>query len=203
MPIVPGSDLVTLADAKAHLNITNTTHDTELQGLITAMTPIVEAITGPILSAAYTEQYDGGGPLIVVQHRPILSITAVVEYYGATSYTLTQVATPDLASTYSYTYEAATGTLVRRTTGGAAIGFAAGAANVIVSYTAGHAVIPPNIRLGALELIRINYSQTQQGGRRRGTSTADAAPKGEAPAIFVTDRVREMLMPNRRFPSLA
>jgi len=201
---MPGpTALVTLADVHAHLNIPtgDTSHDTELQGFIDAAQPVVEDVVGAVVNVTYDEWYDGGAQVISLRHRPIVSVTSVTEYVGTSSYPLTLVATPDLGSIYSYSFEPG-GRLIRRSTGGTRT-FAGGAGNLHVVYVAGRAAVPANIRMGTLEVIRHNYQLGQQGGRPAfgGAGGEDMAwtPSGFA----IPTRAIEWLAPNRRHPSIA
>jgi len=193
--------LVTLAETRAHLNFTaDTSHDTELQGFIDDVQPVIEDIVGPVVNATFDEWYDGGAQVISLRHRPIVSVTSVTEYVGTSTYPLTQIATPDLGSTYSYTFEPG-GRLIRRSSGGLRA-FASGAGNVHVVYVAGRAAVPANVRLATLELIRHLYQLSQQGGRPSFGAAGEEGPW--APAGFaVPTRVIELLSPNRRHPSIA
>lgn len=211
MPVVVGSsDLATLADVKAALNIptSDVSHDTELQDYISEVTPVIEAITGPIVATTYTEVHDGGTDFIVTRHRPIISVTSVTEYRANTPYTLTQIASPDLGTQYSYEFEPA-GRITRRIAGGGTQPFAGGLQTVVVVYTAGFTVIPANVTRAALDLIRINYQQTQQGtsrpalGSSYGGGTDDIEAGSMILGFYVPGRVRESLAPNRRHPSIA
>lgn len=201
---MPGpTALVTLTDVHNHLNIptADTSHDTELQGFIDAAQPVVEDVVGPVVNVTLDEWYDGGGMFLSVRHRPIVSVTSVTEYIGTSTYTLTQCATPDLGTTYSYSFETS-GQIVRRSAGGGMRAFPDGTSNVRVVYVAGRATVPANIRMGTLEVIRHNYQLGQQGGRPAfGGGAEDVAwtPSGFA----IPTRAIEWLTPNRRHPSIA
>ena len=192
-------DLVTLSDVKAHLNITGTSHDTELSGFISAATPVVEDIVGPVTTRTVDEWYTGGGSKIVLRQYPVASITSVTEYAGTTGTALTQ-ANVDTADSYAYTLESG-GVLARRT-GSLGTNFTTGVDNVHVVYVAGRSSIPANIRLAALELIRHWYQLTQQGGRPQlGGAAEDGmfTPSGFA----VPARVVELLAPHQLPPGLS
>src|SRR6185312_12925937 len=199
-----GASIVALGDVKDYLNLpaTDRSHDGELLRFIDGVTPVVEHITGPILQRVYqNETYDGGGYFVSLRHRPVIEVHSVVEYRGPIRYELTQVPTPDLGSIYSYMFEPP-GRIVRRTVGGGMVTFPPGYDQVFVTYTAGFLTVPSNVRLGTLELLRINYQQTQQAGRRPfGQSPDDEMQGREILGFFVPNRVREMLQPNKRHPS--
>lgn len=202
--VTSGAPIVTLADVHAHLNITSTAHDTELQGFIDAATPVIEHITGPIGAAAYVETYDGGGPYIVLRHVPVLAITSITEYRSGVAYPLTGVASLDLTATDTFLYEATTGIVRRYTGSGVAYRFWPGVATVTVSYTAGYAAIPANVRMATLDLIKWWWESTRRGRTVVVGPDFDAA--GETLNIrgyLVPYDVASALEPNRRTPGIA
>ena len=111
-------DIIALADAKAQLNITTTTHDSLLQGMISAASRMWVNRCGPVTPSAQTfdEWYDGGNSRLVVRNSPIANIVKVEEAIGATTYTLSlQTLQPggDL-SAWGYSVDNAAGLLTRR-----------------------------------------------------------------------------------------
>lgn len=191
------SDIVTLTETKLYLNIPtgDTTQDTELGGFISAATPVVEDLVGPVVPRQFDEWYDGGQSWIFLRHIPIadatVDVTAVTEFSGSTGVVLTEVNEP-APSGASYRYN--DGMIYR-------IGcrFSAGFANIHVVYTAGRNPTPANIKQGALEIIRHNYQLSQQGGRPAFGGAADDViftPSGFA----VPTRAYEWLAPHRHEP---
>lgn len=205
-----GARLVNLGEVKEYLRIpgTDRTHDAALVRMIDELAPVVEQITGPVLQRTYTDEtYDGTNWFIELRHRPVLTVSSVVEYRGPIPYPLTQVQTPDKGTIYSYMFHAP-GRIVRRTVGGGQTQFPPGADSVHVTYTAGYATVPAHIRAGMKELIRVNYQQTQQQTPNRGNAVwaaEDMVPEASTLMLgfLVPGRVREMLAPSRRFPRLA
>jgi hypothetical protein len=205
-----GARLVTLYEVRDHLRLqtTDRSRDARLVQMIDAVAPVVENISGPVLQRIYqNETYDGGNGFISLRHRPVLEVHSVVEFRGSIRYELTQVPTPDLGTTYSYMFEPP-GRIVRRTVGGGMTSFPPGADQVFVTYTAGRATVPPNIREGTLELIRVNFQQTEQGGRPQlgaagGMSMDEIGGGAQMLGFFVPNRVKELLAPSGRHPSVA
>jgi hypothetical protein len=196
-----GARLVSLGEVKDHLRFSdnNRTRDARLMKMIDAVAPVVENITGPIIQHVYqNETYDGGSWFIALRHRPVLSVSEVTEYRGPIAYPLTQVSTPRDGTIYSYMFEPP-GRIVRRTVGGGITPFPPGADQVFVTYMAGYTSTPANVREGVLELIRINYDQTEQPGPANDQDRFGATILG----FFVPNRVRELLSPNKRHPILA
>lgn len=204
-----GASIVALGDVKDALGIVSAdrTQDAELLRITSGIIPVVENIVGPVVSRACDEWHDGGGTSIRLRNRPVISLTSVTEYRGPTPYTLSVVATPDVGTTYSVMLDSTFGRVTRRSAGGGVTAFPGGTDTVHVVYTAGRATVPPNIRDGAIELIRVNYQQTQLGGAPPFGQTASpdtfADPGQFILGFFVPNRVREMLEPSKRHPSLA
>ena len=133
----------------------------------------------------------------------MLTVNSVTEYRGPIPYPLQQVPTPDLGTIYSYMFEPP-GRIVRRTVGGGMTAFPNGADSVFVTYTAGYAQVPANVTQAACELARVHFQTTQQGRPRPGQSMVDDDEPGrEIMGFFVPNRVRELLEPNERHPSIA
>jgi hypothetical protein len=71
--------LVSLADAKTHLNIpaATTTFDEELREYLEGITRVVEQYVGPIVRRTYTRRVCGYRYSITLPHTQVLSITAI------------------------------------------------------------------------------------------------------------------------------
>lgn len=195
--MAPPTALVTLADARAHLGWgADTSHDAELQGFIDAATPVVEDVIGAVTGTTYTaEEYDSNGlEFIVLRHVPVFSIASITEYWANTAHPLALVASPDLGVAYSYTADLGSGRIVRRDSAAGVRGFPFGTGAVQVTYVAGRAAVPANVRLAALEFIRHNYQLSQQGGRPAIGSNSAAEDGPFTPSGFaIPTRVLELL----------
>ncbi len=208
-----GTMLVTLAMVKDYLNIqpADDNHDAKLTRAILTARPLVEAICGPIVPQTITEWHDGGTSAIQIRRRPstapgtspILTLTSVTEYVGSTPHVLAIVADPSLGSMYSVMIDSI-GTITRRTSGGGVGIFSGGERSVEVVYIAGQAETPANVIDGTLELIAVNYVKTQPYGRGR-MVVEDENREAAGPHMgwYIPGRVRQMLSPNRRAPSIA
>jgi len=134
------SELVTLDDVLAHLNIDNPTANqtTELQGFIDAATIYIQAQTGPIIPKQFTETHNGGGTTIVLRNPPVMQVDSVVEYVGPTGYTLTRADLGTDSGAYSYSLDDPRGGIIRRRWNGGLVGaFIGGERNVLVTYWGG------------------------------------------------------------------
>nr|PZN00569.1 MAG: hypothetical protein DIU77_03405 [Thermocrispum agreste] len=129
--------LVSLADAKQHLNIpaARTADDEELRGFIAAATAVVERHVGAVVRREHVETFDGGRSALILSHAPVLSVTQVVEAGAA-------------VDPSGYVLDAAAGVLVR--TAGC---WAAGPHAVQVTYVAGRTAVPAAYSRAALIII--------------------------------------------------
>ena len=205
-----GARLVSLEEIRDHLRMASGDRqfDARLLRLLDAITPVIENVTGPILQKVYqNEAYDGGNNFITVRHRPLIEVHSVIEYRGPIPYVLTQVPSPDLGTIYSYEFQPS-GRITRRTVGGGITAFPPGFDSVVITYTAGQAVVPPNVKEGTLRMIDLHFQRQELGGGRAfgggsGSPMDDDLPKGPPIGFFMPGVVRELLQPNRRHPSVA
>jgi len=196
--------LVTLDDVHKHLNIpdSDTTHDVELQGFIDAAEAIIVYNVGPVEETTFTEVHSGGGPTIVLDNPPVISVTSVTEYVGPVAYALTQAELGVAAGAYSFSLDdPAAGIICRRYTGGLAGNFAGGYRNVQVVYVAGRATVPADIHMAVLEDLRGLYQESQQGGRPSFTGTAEEETWSAGP-MHLFPRLAGILSGPSRTPSI-
>lgn len=184
--------------------------DTRLTDFIQAVRPLIEQITGPILPTIFEEWHDGGQNYIMLRRRPstgfgttpVLNLIACSEYNGPIEWPLAIVASPDQGQMYSCMLDTRLGRVVRRTAGGGVQPFPYQPEAVHVVYQAGQAEVPYNVREAALELIRVNWQTTQPVGRGRGTQV-DSLETGVPLGFYIPRRVRELLSPMQKAPSIA
>lgn len=147
--------LISLADAKKHLNIpaTKTDDDAEVADFIRSVTAVIERHVGAVARTAWTETHDGGHHEVALRHYPVLSVTSVT--VSGT------VLTPS-----DYTLSPLSGVLAR-TSGYSALSFPPGRANVVVALVAGTVATAPNVAQ-AVKIILKHMWETQRsaGGRR-------------------------------------
>ena len=196
--------LVSLDEVKAHLNKTDFTDDLELEGFIEAATPLIENITGPVINRTVVEYHDGGSMSISLDQMPVASITSIVETYGQTNYTLAQVEMGTAQSGFSYSFSPTTGQVIRRAFNSAAI-FPQGEKNIAVTYVAGRATVPANIRLATMMLVQHLWttSQMNRNGGRPTLGGDDIFTPNVGMAYAMPNRVKELLVPSALVPGVA
>lgn len=184
--------ILSLADVKAHLNQTTTTHDEELRGWVESVTEGVEHLAGACVRRTIVEDHDisptFGAEVLCLRTTPAISLTTVAAVLtGGTSYT---VADLDL--------NGSTG-IVRRKDGGRMVG------PLRITYTAGRAVIPANITAAA-RIILAHLWQTQRGGSNRPqVGGGDYAVTEPIPGFgyAIPNRALQLLEPHRLPPGVA
>lgn len=146
--------MVSLADAKQQLNITSTTHDEELRGMVEAATAAVERhLDMAVIRRTVVERRSLGNPApsrepgvlqrFTVTKKPVLSLTSVVSADGQVTWNAA-----DMRATDAGVIEVLTGAVVW--------------GPVVLTYVAGMQVIPANYTEAAENIIQ-HLWQTQRG----------------------------------------
>lgn len=186
--------VIGLGDARAELNLaaTETASDDELRLYIAAATEILVDICVPlgiaVLPTVRVEDHEPAGAEVVLRRRPDPIPTSVIEYVGTAAITIPYSSTPNAAGD-SYTYEQATGIIVRRISG---IPYR-WRGPVQVTYTWGSSTISPRVTLAARAIVSHLWSIGQRGYRPSfgGQDALQVTPQGYA----IPRRVVEMLDP--------
>lgn len=163
--------IITLTDVKDFIGIPSgqTTRDAVLTRYIAAATAWATYVSDAIIPTIYTnEVHSGGGPTIVLYNTPIVSVTSIIEYVGATAYPLT-ASEAGTSQTYGYSIDNAAAGIISRRWNGMVGSFLGGRNNVVVTYKAGFEVIPADIATYVLMDIQALYNMSQQG-RRQGSN---------------------------------
>jgi hypothetical protein len=142
------ASLISLAEAKTHLNKTSTTDDDEFRGFLIAATELIESKVGACVRRAFTERvYDTEGqPGLLLSHRPLLSVTSVTATVTGGQVWATADLAPDTAAGIVCLPDGA--------------GFWGGPWDVV--YQAGRAVIPERFLQACEEQVRFLWD-TQRG----------------------------------------
>lgn len=198
--------LISLRDARTALRLAagNTSSDEDLRTWIAAATPVIEDIVGPVIAQQHTDTFDGGGPTIHLPRSPLTAATITVTEAvgGGIVRTLAeQNLTAGHAATYGFSVDRGTGLVTRRCLGQVAR-FAPGARNITIVCTAGRDVVPPNVRLATMELVR-HWWQLSQQGHRPSFGAAGDDPEWVPSGFAVPRRVIEICAGERAVPGIA
>lgn len=170
--------VVTLAEAKTHLNIIASTHDTELQAFIDRCEAAIGRKVGPLASTATTAEAPGGGPVLILSTTPSISLTSVTDATG------TALTVADLHVTRDgvVSWLAGTGCF--------------SSPWYTVVYSAGRTTLPDDLKLAVLEMVRHKWD-TQRGSAMRQGQAADFVPGG---AYSFTYAVNELIADHLQVP---
>ncbi|MFD5251330.1 head-tail connector protein [Streptomyces bobili] len=183
--------LLTLAEAKAQLNLKTDTDDTELQTYIDAVTEPIEEYIGPVEPREVTEQHDAesGRRILVLRTSPLLSLTSVEGVLaGGVSYPVDGlVLDPDTGE-------------VRRRDRGVFRGL------LLATLQAGRPEITPTINLAARMLVQHLWRTqhpTRSGALPGGGDDYSVSQPIPGFGYAVPNRVLELLQPYRLPPGVA
>jgi hypothetical protein len=142
-------NIVSLADAKHHLNISNDGSDDELRGFIEATTGIAAYYCGTLFPATYVETYEACGKALALRHWPVLSVSAITAVGTAS------VVDPDDVDVDEHGILRAESSM---------------SGTVRVTYRAGNTIMPANVTRGGLIIIQHMW-ETQRSRNSRGPTT--------------------------------
>ena len=134
------TELVSLADLKAYIQITGSTFDTILTALKSAVeTWIKNYCRDPFLVAEYTEYYDGNGGLrLHVRHYPITTVKEINIDSDRAFLTATKIATANIISMGQNNDQGVIELFDES--------FSEGQKNIKVIYSAGYSAIPADLQ---------------------------------------------------------
>jgi len=156
-------DMVKLADLKAWLSLTTGNDDDLLKKLITNISQqiLTKISRDTILSASFTESYDGSGtPMQALLHYPISAVASLTINNASIA------ASPDGVQS-GYVFDkyalklvgAGSAWPVAPSYFGAPSTFIKGFKNVVVTYTAGYAAVPADLAQFVMEWCAFRYRQ--------------------------------------------
>lgn len=149
--------VLSVAQAKEHLNITSSDFDAELSGIIDACEDRIAADVGPLSPVATTSRVRGRSWDLTLPVTPVISLTSVTPVGGTAM---------DVSTLY---VEPKSGVLE----------FDSGfgyfpAYRYTVVYQAGRSSCPDNLLMAVKELVRLTWGGSQRGGSKRpGSAPSD------------------------------
>ena len=162
------TDLLTLAEARSAINISGTGQDDELQLYLSLVSRRIDALCGPVVSRAVTENHDGGGNHIIPRLAPVLSITSLTEYSGTTGTALSaESVSSQPASAYLLDTSMRMFHRIWRRSSGSDATFPTGRQNVVLVYNAGRvastATVTTDFKGACAAILRRLWKREQSG----------------------------------------
>lgn len=167
------ANVLSLPDAKTHLNITDADSDGELQSMIASAEALLTERVGALQPTSRTDRVAGGYVTLTLPVVPVISLTSVTSAGGST------VTVSDLfvdAGAGLVTYNSSACFVDRYYT---------------VVYSAGRATCPDDLTQAIKEMVRHLWKSQQGSGSRPGTA-ADAT----APSFLLPYKVQELIAPH-------
>ena len=189
------TDLVTLIDYKAAEGLSNPKDDLRLQTLIPAISQLVKTYCANSFVDYYsTNKVDSinvnwGTHIVQLTESPVNSIVSVEERetYDSSYVTLT-------TTSHEYYLDSATDSLIRTTGGTTYKNWARGPGAVRVTYRAGYASLPADLRLAVFDLITY-YLKDEHKERRSiaGASIQNQASSSQRNNVAFPDHIKRVL----------
>lgn len=171
--------IITLTDAKTWLRYPNpasaSSDDAGIQSVIDAAADVLRYLCDDILPTQYSETHSGGTPILQTYHKPILSVSSVIENAGALSYALTfqPISAPEIAeggvvtepeASWPWSYaidDNEQGLISKRGVANSLGTFQPGYRNISITYIAGRSPVPPALVLAAKDLVAHVWQQSE------------------------------------------
>lgn len=171
--------VLSLPDAKAHLNIEGETYDQELTAFIAAAEGALAQLVGPLSTSTVTRRVAGYGWGLHLPISPAVSLTSVTPV-GGTALTLGDLYLDQESATVSYT----SGSF-----------FYSMAYDVV--YTAGRSTVPPDLLMAVKKQLKRMWSDQRGGANRPGATTAADQVAFSAQVGAVAPDVLTLIAPYR------
>jgi len=189
------TDLVTLIDYKAAEGVTTPKSDAQLNFIIPSVSQLVKTYCANSFVDYYstnkvdTINVNWGTHLIQLTESPVNSIVSVEERetYDSSYITLT-------TTSYEYYLDSATDSLIRTTGGTTYKNWARGPGAVRVTYKAGYASLPADLRLAVFDLITY-YLKDEHKERRSiaGASIQNQSSSSQRNNVAFPDHIKRVL----------
>ena len=188
------ANLITLDDYKEAEGISNPKEDLKLNALIPSVSQLVKTYCNSSFVDYYstnkveTISLNYNTDVIQLAESPVTTVVSVTERtsYGAAYATLT-------TSAYQYFLDTDTDSLFRTTSAGRK-NWAKGPGSIIVTYKAGYATVPADLKLAVFDLVR--YYQKDEYKERKvmaGASIQNAGSSSQANNVAFPDHIKRVL----------
>ena len=163
------NDLTTVANVKAWLSLPQAADDALIARLITSVSTLMQSWLGcKIISASYAVIKDGtGGTSLFLRNTPVTAVASL---------SINGVAVPASTGPGVLGYRFAETQVIVD-----GYRFTRGNANIAITYTAGYAVVPPDLEQAAIEIVALRYRERDRIGHTSKTLA------GETVAFFIGD----------------
>ena len=189
---MPATDVISIADARAHVGLNANADATTLALFVSAASERLDELCGPIVQRTFTnELHNGGDSEIQLFNWPVASIVSITEYQMKAPVPLTQE-TNTVKPGAGFIVNPYSGIVYRRSAGGP-FRFAVGQFNVSCTYVAGRyastSVVASRFKLAARIMVA-NWWRFEKGVGNQPLGNAD---QGMFPTFSVPRAVLDLL----------
>lgn len=189
--------IISLADAKAHLRVQNSTNDEELRLFIASTTALIEHEVGPIVPSTHSEVVDAADT-IVLSKAPVLELLTVAPTMPVLDFTV---------SAAQYVLEGPSGILRRLPFVGGPLDWSTNWTidpifrpyKLTVTYRAGRPTVPAALQTAARIVLTNLWESRQLAGPRPASNDDEQIFDRQV----IPARAVELMAPYRRAPQVA
>tara|TARA_R110002153_G_scaffold34080_1_gene102336 strand:- start:1050 stop:1640 length:591 start_codon:yes stop_codon:yes gene_type:complete len=189
------ANLITLAEYKEAEGLSNPKDDLRLQTLIPSISELVKTYCGNSLVDYYstnkveTFSVDWATSVVQLTESPLNTVVSVEERrsYNEAYTTLT-------LANFDYYVDANTDSIFRTNNGGRTINWATGVGAVKITYTAGYATLPVDLKLAVIDLMTYYFKREHKERRTLGgASIQNSATTSQADNVGFPDHIKRIL----------
>ena len=189
------ANLITLAEYKEAEGLSNPKDDLRLQTLIPSISELVKAYCGNSLvdyystNKAETFSIDWATSVVQLTESPLNTVVSVEERrsYNEAYATLT-------TANFDYYVDGNTDSIIRTNSGGRTINWATGVGAVKITYTAGYATLPVDLKLAVIDLMTYYFKREHKERRTLGgASIQNSTTTSQADNVGFPDHIKRIL----------
>jgi hypothetical protein len=189
------ANLITLAEYKEAEGLSNPKDDLRLQTLIPSISELVKTYCGNSLVDYYstnkveTFSIDWATSVVQLTESPLNTVVSVEErrLYNEAYATLT-------TANFDYYVDGNTDSIIRTNSGGRTINWATGVGAVKITYTAGYATLPVDLKLAVIDLMTYYFKREHKERRTLGgASIQNSATTSQADNVGFPDHIKRVL----------
>jgi len=189
------ANLITLAEYKEAEGLSNPKDDLRLQTLIPSISELVKTYCGNSLVDYYstnkveTFSIDWATSVVQLTESPLNTVVSVEERrsYNEAYATLT-------TANFDYYVDGNTDSIIRTNSGGRTINWATGVGAVKITYTAGYATLPVDLKLAVIDLMTYYFKREHKERRTLdGESIQNSATTSQADNVGFPDHIKRIL----------
>ena len=189
------ANLITLAEYKEAEGLSNPKDDLRLQTLIPSISELVKTYCGNSLVDYYstnkveTFSIDWATSVVQLTESPLNTVVSVEERrsYNEAYTTLT-------TTDFDYYVDGNTDSIFRTNNGGRTINWATGVGAVKITYTAGYATLPVDLKLAVIDLMTYYFKREHKERRTLGgASIQNSTTTSQADNVGFPDHIKRVL----------